>query len=54
VSRKIAAVRVSLVCFGPLDAGLPVSLNGEATAHIHADLTDDTIDLTRAARLATN
>jgi len=49
-----AAVRVSLVCFGPFDAGLPVSLNGEATAHIHADLTDDTIDLTRAARLARN
>ena len=49
-----AAVRVSLVCFGPLDAGLPFSLNGEATAHIHADLTDDAIDLTRAARLAPN
>ena len=49
-----AAVRVSLVCFGAVDAGLPISLNGEATAHIHADLTDDTIDLTRAVRLATN
>ena len=49
-----AAVRVSLVCFGPLDSGLPVSLNGAATAHIHADLTDDATDLTRAARLVTN
>ena len=49
-----AAVRVSLVCFGPHDAGLPISLNGEATAHINADLTDDTIDLTRAAPLSTN
>ena len=49
-----AAVRVSLVCFGAVDAGLPISLNGEATAHIHADLTDDTTDLTRAVRLAKN
>ena len=49
-----AAVRVSLVCFGPLDAGLPIALNGAATAHIHADLKDEAIDLTRAARLATN
>ena len=49
-----AAVRVSLACFGPLDAGLPISLNGKATDRIHADLTDDAVDLTRAARLATN
>ena len=49
-----AAVRVSLVCFGAKDAGLPVFLNGEKTAHIHADLTADGIDLTRAARLHEN
>ena len=49
-----AAVRVSLVCFGAQDAYLPVSLNGEATARVHADLTDDTIDLTRAVRLTVN
>ncbi len=45
-----AAVRVSLVCFGAKDADLPVFLNGKKTAHIHADLTADGIDLTRAAR----
>ncbi|MCY4563912.1 MAG: N-6 DNA methylase, partial [Gammaproteobacteria bacterium] len=49
-----AAVRVSLMCFGARDAGLPITLNGEATTHIHADLTDDTINLTQAVRLATN
>ena len=49
-----AAVRVSLVCFAPEDAGLPASLNGANTARIHADLTGGRIDLTRARRLATN
>ena len=49
-----AAVRVSLVCFGPRDAGLPISLNSGPTAHIRADLTDDGIDLTRVARLDRN
>ena len=49
-----AAVRVSLVCFGAGDAGFPVSLNGAATDHIHADLSRDGIDLTRATRLSRN
>ncbi len=49
-----AAVRVSLVCVGAQDAGLPISLNGEAADHVHADLTDDAIDLTRAGRLTAN
>ncbi len=48
------AVRVSLVCFGAKDAGLPVFLNGKKTAHIHADLMADGLDLTRAARLPEN
>ena len=49
-----ASVRVSLVCFGPREAGLPISLNGGPTAHIHADLSEDGIDLTRVARLDCN
>ena len=49
-----AAVRVSLVCFATLDAGLPVSLNGGATTRIHADLTEARIDLTRVTRLDRN
>ena len=49
-----AAVRVSLVCFGSKDAGLPVFLNGEKTTNIHADLTAGGINLTRAARLDRN
>ena len=49
-----AAVRVSLVCFGAIDASLPISLNGGATVRIHADLTGGGTDLTRAVRRATN
>ena len=49
-----AAVRVSLVCFAPNSASLPVFLNSKETTNIHADLTEGSIDLTRAARLATN
>ena len=49
-----AAVRVSLVCFAPLDACLLVSLNGGATTRIHADLTEARIDLTRVTRLDRN
>ena len=48
-----AAVRVSLVCFGGRDAGLPVRLDGEAVVRINADLSATT-DLTAAVRLATN
>ena len=49
-----AAVRVSLICFTRKGGDLPVFLNGVETAHIHADLTDGGVDLTRAERLATN
>ena len=49
-----AAVRVSLVCFAPKEAGLPVSLNGADMSCIHADLTGGGIDLTRAGRLVAN
>ena len=48
-----AAVRVSLICFAPKDAGLSAFLNGRPAAHIHADLTGG-VDLTRAARLNGN
>ncbi len=49
-----AAVRVSLVCFGAQDAGLPVRLNGEDVVRINADLTARTADLTAAGRLPDN
>ena len=49
-----AAVRVSLVCFGPCDTDLPIALNGGPAPHIHADLTEDGIDLTRVTRLDRN
>ena len=49
-----AAVRVSLVCFAAKDAGLPVTLDGEAVARIGPDLAGGVADLTRAARLARN
>ncbi len=49
-----AAVRVSLVCFATKKANLPVSLNGEETTVIHADLSAGGIDLTQAERLAAN
>ncbi len=49
-----AAVRVSLVCFAPKQAGLPARLNGEEVARINADLTAAAADLTAAARLAGN
>ena len=49
-----AAVRVSLVCFGAQNLGLPVRLNGEVSHRINADLTSATVDLTAAARLSGN
>ena len=49
-----AAVRVSLVCFSRRNAGLPISLNGAPVPHIHADLSEDGIDLTRVTRLDRN
>ena len=55
-----AAVRVSLVCFAPLDdeSALPRRLDGERVDAIHADLTARRdgvgIDLTRAQRVYRN
>ena len=49
-----AAVRVSLVCFGPADAALPVYLNGAETGQIAADLSSGTADLTKVGKLARN
>ena len=49
-----AAVRVSLVCFGAQDAGMPPRLNGDDVPRINADLTATAADLTAAARLADN
>ena len=49
-----AAVRVSLVCFGPKDAIPPARLNGEAISRIAADLTAGTADVTKAGKLARN
>ncbi|MYC61806.1 MAG: class I SAM-dependent DNA methyltransferase [Caldilineaceae bacterium SB0661_bin_34] len=51
-----AAVRVSQVCFGAKADRKPQSivLNGQRVDCIHADLTADTFDLTRATRLKSN
>ena len=51
-----AAVRVSQVCFGVKADRKPQSivLNGQPVDCIHADLTADTFDLTRATRLKIN
>ena len=49
-----AAVRVSLVCFGPADTALPVHLNGTEAGQIAADLSSGTADLTQVGKLARN
>ena len=49
-----AAVRVSLICFGPGDAGCSLRLDGEDVARINADLTDAAADITGVARLSDN
>ena len=49
-----AAVRVSLVCFGAKNAGLPVRLDGEKAPRINADLTAEPTALTQANRLQQN
>ncbi len=49
-----AAVRVSLVCFGPKDAAPPARLNGEDVSRIAADLTADAADVTKAKKIARN
>ena len=54
-----AAVRVSIVCFGPATAGTGASLDNETVALIHADLTSRNVtgggaDLTLAGRLPEN
>ena len=48
-----AAVRVSLICFAPPTAGLPIELNGTETVQINADLTSGA-DLTKAQSLTQN
>lgn len=49
-----AAVRVALVCFTEKDADLDIRLNGKNVLRINADLTGETVDLTRAVQLARN
>ena len=49
-----AAVRVSLVCFGPKEAGASGRLNGAAADRIAADLTAGSVDLTKAGKVARN
>ena len=49
-----AAVRVSLVCFGPKSEDLPRRLNGQEVPRIAADLSAGTVDLTRAGKVARN
>lgn len=49
-----AAVRVSLVCFAPQGAGLPVALDGQGAVRIGPDLSAAAVDLTRARRLDRN
>ena len=49
-----AAVRVSLVCFGPKEAGASGRLNGAAAGRIAADLTAGSVDLTKAGKVARN
>ena len=49
-----AAVRVSLVCFAPREAGLPVRHEGAETSQINTDLTAGALDMTSAVRLRQN
>ena len=49
-----AAVRVSLVCFGPKGLNETPRLNGKEVPEIFADLTGGGVDLTTARRLAEN
>ena len=49
-----AAVRVSLVCFGAEEAGMPAHLDGIYVSRINADLNAGAIDLTKAEVLPRN
>ena len=49
-----AAVRVSLVCFAPKDAELPVRLDGSEISRINANLSAGSLDLTSARPLKRN
>lgn len=49
-----AAVRVSLLGFGPLREGEAPHLNGRPVARINSDLTATAVDLTKARRLSEN
>ena len=48
------AVRVSLVCFAPKDAGFPAYLDGTEVSRINTDLTAGALDLTKARKLPKN
>lgn len=49
-----AAVRVSLVCFGPPDLIVEHRLDGRYVGKIHSDLTAGAVDFTEAAALSEN
>ena len=49
-----AAVRVSLVCFAPKNAAVPIRFEDAETSQINADLTPGKLDLTLAERLKQN
>ncbi len=49
-----AAVRVSLICFGPGADETPIFLDGKATQRINTDLTGTALDLTAATPLERN
>ena len=49
-----AAVRVSLVCFGPKNAEPVMRLDGRDVSRINADLSASATDITRATKLARN
>lgn len=49
-----ASVRVSLICFTDSSVSLPVSLDGDMTTRINADLTSGRVDLTSAKSLSQN
>ena len=49
-----AAVRVSLVCFGTVTSNCERRLNGIPVSRIHANLTSESTDLTRAMGLVRN
>ena len=49
-----AAVRVSLICIAGSDNGLSTTLDGARVTRINADLTEGSVDLTKAGKIARN